>query len=190
MSATALLTCAALALAGLARAGTCVPCGATGWDHALDEFPALPNEQDDTARIQRAIDATPSGVLYVPKGLYRVSSPIVVTNLCSLDLHRAVIATGGSVVYRERSMAHLKQLGNVFFLDVPLEVILERIAMNPDRGIAIAPGQTIGDLFREREALYRKYADFRIDASGLNAQECAWLIIDSWRRNCPETPEI
>ena len=111
-------------------------------------------------------------------------------HICSLDLHRAVIATGGSVVYRERSMAHLKQLGNVFFLDVPLEVILERIAMNPDRGIAITPGQTIGDLFREREALYRKYADFRIDASGLNAQECAWLIIDSWRRNCPETPEI
>ena len=53
---------------------------ASGWDNSLDQFPALPGEADDTARIQRAIDATPSGVLYVPKGLYMVSSPVVVTN--------------------------------------------------------------------------------------------------------------
>ena len=65
--------------------------GAAGWDHALDEFPALSGEADDTARIQRAIDATPSGVLYVPKGQYRVSSPLVVTNLCSLDMHKSAI---------------------------------------------------------------------------------------------------
>ncbi len=64
---------------------------AAGWDHALDEFPALPGELDDTARIQRAIDATPSGVLYVPKGLYKVSAPVVVTNLCSLDMHKSAI---------------------------------------------------------------------------------------------------
>ena len=62
-----------------------------GWDNALDRFHALPGEPDDTARIQRAIDATPSGVLYVPKGLYKVSSTIVVTNLCSLDMHKSAI---------------------------------------------------------------------------------------------------
>ena len=35
---------------------------ASGWDNSLDQFPAQPGEADDTARIQRAIDATPSGV--------------------------------------------------------------------------------------------------------------------------------
>jgi len=68
-----------------------IAAAATGWDHALDEFPAKSGEADDTARIQRAIDATPSGVLYVPKGTYRVSSPLVVTNLCSLDMHKSAI---------------------------------------------------------------------------------------------------
>ena len=32
---------------------------AAGWDNTVDQFPALPGEADDTARIQRAIDATP-----------------------------------------------------------------------------------------------------------------------------------
>ena len=78
-------------LLGLACALPIAAAAATSWDHALDEFPALPGEADDTARIQRAIDATPSGVLYVPKGLYKVSSPLVVTNLCSLDMHKSAI---------------------------------------------------------------------------------------------------
>ena len=64
---------------------------AAGWDNTVGQFPALPGEADDTARIQRAIDATASGVLYVPKGLYKVSSPLVVTNLCSLDMHKSAI---------------------------------------------------------------------------------------------------
>ena len=64
---------------------------ALGWDNSLDQFPALSGEADDTARVQRAIDATPSGVLFVPKGVYRISSPLVVTNLCSLDMHKNAI---------------------------------------------------------------------------------------------------
>ena len=62
-----------------------------GVDRSVEEFPRATGEADDTARIQRAIDATPSGVLYVPKGLYKVSSPLVVTNLCSLDMHKSAI---------------------------------------------------------------------------------------------------
>ena len=65
----------------------------------------------------------------------------------------AVLATGGSVVYRPEAMRYLTSLGPVVFLDVPLPLILERISRKPDRGLAIAPGQTVGDLFREREAL-------------------------------------
>ncbi len=102
-------------------------------------------------------------------------------HICSLDLHRTVVATGGSVIYREASMEHLKRLGTIFYLDVPLDVILQRIALNPARGIAIAPGQTLEELYREREALYRRYADVRIDAAGMNAQECAARIVEAFR---------
>ncbi len=91
----------------------------------------------------------------------------------SLRLFRSVIATGGSVIYREAAMKHLRSLGPVVYLHAPLDLILERIARNPQRGIAIAPGQTIEDLFRERKALYTKYAQCSLDVTELAPEECA-----------------
>ena len=95
----------------------------------------------------------------------------------SLRLCRTVIATGGSVVYRESTMQHLRELGPVAYLNVPMETVLERIARNPDRGLAIAPGQSVEDLFREREELYRKYATVTVDAGSLPPRECALLLL-------------
>jgi shikimate kinase len=92
-----------------------------------------------------------------------------------------VLATGGSVVYRESAMEHLHSLGPVAYLDVPLPVILERIARNPQRGLAIAPGQSVEDLFREREALYSRYADCAMDAGGLLPEACARAILKRLR---------
>ena len=91
--------------------------------------------------------------------------------LGSIRVQRTVIATGGSAVYRPQAMAHLASLGPVVFLDVPLETIEERIARNPDRGLAIGPGQTLADIFYEREALYSHY-----DARQKTPQQCArWI---------------
>ena len=96
--------------------------------------------------------------------------------LGSIRVQRTVIATGGSAVYRPQAMAHLASLGPVVFLDVPLETIEERIARNPDRGLAIAPGQTLADIFYEREALYSHYATLRCDARQKTPQQCArWI---------------
>ena len=95
----------------------------------------------------------------------------------SVEASRTVIATGGSVVYRESTMQHLRELGPVAYLNVPMETVLERIARNPDRGLAIAPGQSVEDLFREREELYRKYATVTVDAGSLPPRECALLLL-------------
>ncbi len=81
----------------------------------------------------------------------------------SLRLGRCVVATGGSVVYREAAMEHLKKLGPIVSLMAPLEVIEARIALKPDRGLAIGEGQTVADLFNEREPLYKKYGDLSCD---------------------------
>ncbi len=83
----------------------------------------------------------------------------------SLKASRAVISTGGSVIYREETMRYLQTLGPIVFLDVPLPIVLERIARNPNRGLAINPGQTIEELFSERERLYRQWGTHRIDAA-------------------------
>ena len=58
-------------------------------DGSLDAFPRLEGETDDAPRFQRAVNATPSGVLSVPAGLYTIGSPIVVTNLCSLSMNKS-----------------------------------------------------------------------------------------------------
>ncbi len=79
-----------------------------------------------------------------------------------IRINRAVLATGGSVIYREKSMEHFKSLGPCVFMSAPLDLILERIALNPDRGLAIGPNQTIEDLYNERMELYTKYADATI----------------------------
>ena len=67
--------------------------------------------------------------------------------LLSLQLSNHVIATGGSVVYSEPGMAHLKTSSVVVFLDVSLETVRERIGDYSLRGISKRPDQTIEDLF-------------------------------------------
>jgi shikimate kinase len=62
------------------------------------------------------------------------------------------------VVYRQEAIIHLLSLGPLLYINVPLPIILERIARKPDRGLAIAEGQTIEDLYNERRLLYEAAA--------------------------------
>lgn len=97
--------------------------------------------------------------------------------VCAIKANRTVIATGGSVVYREQTMRHLASLGPLVYLDVPFTLVEERIARNPQRGLAIAPGQTLHDIFLEREELYARYANLRCPAVDKNPQQCAdWIV--------------
>ena len=60
-------------------------------DRSADDFPRLAGEADDSRRLQRAIDATSSGVLFVPAGTYDVAATLLVTNHCSLLMHKNAI---------------------------------------------------------------------------------------------------
>jgi shikimate kinase len=83
--------------------------------------------------------------------------------LLSIIAESTVIATGGSAVYCDAAMKKLKENGVCVWLYLPFSEINRRI-MNPKtRGIAISPGMTLEDVYNEREPLYQKYADLRID---------------------------
>lgn len=88
-----------------------------------------------------------------------------------------VIATGGSVVYSERAMAHLLVISRVIFLDVGFEELQRRIHNFATRGIAKAPHQSFRDLFAERRHLYRKYAEITVDATRMDQEELAAHIV-------------
>lgn len=86
--------------------------------------------------------------------------------LLGVDLTHHVIATGGSAVYSELGMSKLKTLGPVIFLDVSLDELRRRIHNYESRGIARRPEQSFEALFKERNALYRRWADIVIDCNG------------------------
>ena len=48
-------------------------------------------EDDDSGRLQRAIDATPGGVVAIGAGIYELAAPLRICNGCSLLLHKAAI---------------------------------------------------------------------------------------------------
>lgn len=80
----------------------------------------------------------------------------------SLDCRRTVIAPGGSAVCREGAALHLRGLGPVVYLQVPLEELTRRVRNLSTRGIAMEPGQTLADVMAFREPLYQKYADLTV----------------------------
>lgn len=84
------------------------------------------------------------------------------TVIKKLNINKVIISTGGSAVYRPQAIEHLQKLGPIIYISVPLPIILERIARKPERGLAIAPGQTIEDLYYERNELYEKAATYTV----------------------------
>ena len=86
--------------------------------------------------------------------------------LLSVNVKDTVIATGGSAVYYDDAMKHLKNCGKCVWLSLPFETIEHRIKNIKTRGIAIAPGKTLRDVYDERLPLYKKYADIVIECEG------------------------
>ncbi len=76
----------------------------------------------------------------------------------ALNCEGAVIATGGSVIYGEDAMKHLREIGCVVYLKLSYEEIEERLGDLTARGVALKNGQTLRDLYNERCPLYEKYA--------------------------------
>jgi shikimate kinase len=97
----------------------------------------------------------------------------------SIEAENTVIATGGSVIYGEKAMEHLKSIGKVVYLKVPLRELERRIKNFATRGIQMAPGQTLGDLYAERVPLYEKYADITVTTGAAGLMRNAEKIIAS-----------
>ncbi len=104
--------------------------------------------------------------------------------LLGLALRGHVIATGGSAVYSQTAMEHLRTDGVVVFLKVGLGTLKARVKDYETRGLAKRPDQTIEDLFSERSALYREHADITIDCDGLDHEEVRERIEVALRSCC------
>lgn len=73
----------------------------------------------------------------------------------SIDTKCTVIATGGSVVYEENAMQHLKEISTVVYIYLPYEELRTRLGSLEQRGVALKPEETLKDLYDSRSVLYK-----------------------------------
>lgn len=117
--------------------------------------------QDTDILIQTREQMTLAEIIHA-KGL-RTFLDIEAQYLKRLTCTGQVIATGGSVIYREKAMIHLARIATIVYLAVDLSVLETRLSDLGARGVAIDPGRGISDLYKERTPLYDQYCDIKIE---------------------------
>ncbi len=91
----------------------------------------------------------------------------------------AVIATGGSAVYGDKGMQHLKEIGDVVYLSLSYTELEKRLGDLKNRGVVLKEGQTLQDLYDERTPLYEKYADLTVCEDGFTIEETLQNLIEA-----------
>lgn len=99
-----------------------------------------------------------------------------------IQTERHVIATGGSVVYSDRAMQHLKGIGTVVYLKLSYATICNRLGNIRRRGVVLRDGQTLKDLYDERIPLYERYADVVVDAEGQDVEGLMDEVVEALHR--------
>lgn len=95
-----------------------------------------------------------------------------------LYANRCVIATGGSVVYCERAMEHLKTLGKIVYLKLGKDAVKARIPSFEKRGVVMRGNvSSLDELYAEREPLYKRYADITIECDGQTIDQTVDAVI-------------
>lgn len=97
----------------------------------------------------------------------------------SIEVQDTVIATGGSVVYCEEAMQHLKSVGKVVYLKLSYKSIKKRLGNLKGRGVVLKEGQTLLDLYEERIPLYEKYADIVVNEEGRSLEEGIQAVLEA-----------
>lgn len=97
--------------------------------------------------------------------------------ILSLRVSATVISTGGSVIYGERAMRHLSELGTIVLLDGALSDIEARIGDLSRRGLVRRADQTLADLYAERMPLYRRWADYTVECENKSQEQIAGEIV-------------
>ena len=103
-----------------------------------------------------------------------------IENQVNADIHvtDTVIAPGGSVIYCDEAMEHLKSIGTVVYLKVPYDTLEKRLEDIKGRGVVLKEGQTLRTLYDERTPLYEKYADIEISEDGLNVEQTVEKLLE------------
>ena len=97
----------------------------------------------------------------------------------TISVDKTVVATGGSVIYGNEAMEHLKEIGTVVYLKLDYDTLDSRLGSLKGRGVVLKDGQNLKSLYEERIPLYEKYADVIVDEGGLDLEATLKKVLDA-----------
>ena len=103
-------------------------------------------------------------------------------SVLTLYTKNCIIATGGSMVYHDDAMKKLKEDGVVIYLEISFKNMMRRIRNFKSRGVVLKEGYTPKDMYDERTALYKKYADIVIDVNKNSIDNTVEAIITALKK--------
>lgn len=118
-------------------------------------------QRETEKRLREIIDAQGT------EGFLRIEESVC----ASLCADNTVIATGGSVVFSTEAMENLRKNGTTVYLKIPLAELKKRLQDAKARGVILRDGESIDELYAEREALYSAFADVVVSEEGLTLEE-------------------
>lgn len=138
-------------------------CGKTTIANELKKALNIPCVDTDVLIEQKA-NKTISDIFKISEDYFRDIEEEVIKNLGIMEA--SIISTGGGVIKRHSNIFNLKKNGVVFFINRPLEKILEDIEVD-NRPLLKDKKNNIIKLYNERISLYKEYADIEVlnDAS-------------------------
>lgn len=88
-----------------------------------------------------------------------------------IEAERAIIATGGSVVYEKNAMEHYKKTGTIVYLHVSYSILEKRLKDIKGRGVVLREGQDLQGLYAERTPLYETWADVVVEEEDMGVED-------------------
>ena len=90
-----------------------------------------------------------------------------------IEAQNSIIATGGSVVYGEQAMRHLKEIGTVVYLEVNPETVLKRLKGDTTRPLLQGGDvtQRVKEFLAVRGPIYRETAGMVVDVNDRTVDE-------------------
>ncbi len=103
--------------------------------------------------------------------------------MLSMDFRKHVIATGGSAIYGQAGISHLRRSSMLILLDVGLATLKQRVGDFSSRAFVKTADQTFAEVFAERQPLYTQNADLIIDCNDRSVSDICQSII----KHIPDT---
>lgn len=94
------------------------------------------------------------------------------------ELRSCIISTGGGTLLKEENAAEIKKGGTVFFLNVSPQTVLTRLRYDTTRPLLQREDKekAVNDLMDQRMPLYKKAADYVVNAEEPPRKVCAKIV--------------